>query len=185
MSVQARPDKRSVRSAGKVNPTPEAQPKLPRYRTIAADLSRRIESQEFVPGSLLPSEAELASQFVVTRMTVRQALAGLAAQGVIERRHGHGTVVAPFKLQRQVQRPVGLAEELLSRGLTPTSVVLDFDEVRPPSDARNDLWIGPAERCTASDGFDTPTVSSSAFRSRSCRRSSRPALATSISRRRA
>src|SRR4051812_43894843 len=143
MSVQARPDKRSVRSAGKVNPTPEAQPKLPRYRTIAADLSRRIESQEFVPGSLLPSEAELASQFGVTRMTVRQALAGLAAQGVIERRHGHGTVVAPFKLQRQVQRPLGLAEELLARGLTPSSAVLQFDEVRPPTDARNDLWIGP------------------------------------------
>src|SRR4051812_48400777 len=144
MSVGARPVKRAARaSRRKGQAAPEEPAKLPRYRTIAADLSRRIESQEFPPGSLLPSEADLASQFGVTRMTVRQALAGLAAQGIIERRHGHGTVVAPFKLQRQVQRPVGLAEELLARGLTPTSAVLEFDEVRPSSDARNDLWVGP------------------------------------------
>jgi GntR family transcriptional regulator len=144
MSVQARTHKRMPRgSACKSQSASHEEPKLPRYRTIAADLSRRIESQEFPPGSLLPSEADLASQFGVTRMTVRQALAGLAAQGVIERRHGHGTVVAPLRLQRQVQRPVGLAEELRARGLTPTSVVLSFDEIRPPPDARNDLWIGP------------------------------------------
>src|SRR5690348_8283929 len=103
MSVEARPDNETPTGSGpNRDALPAAEPKLPRYRTIAADLSRRIENQEFMPGTLLPSEADLASQFGVTRMTVRQALAGLAAQGVIERRHGHGTVVAPFKLQRQV-----------------------------------------------------------------------------------
>ena len=136
--------------AGKVasvEPVPgdpaEAQPKLPRYRSIAAELGRRIDAQEYLPGSLLPSEADLAAEFGVTRMTVRQALAGLSAQGVIERRHGHGTIVAPFRLQRQVQRPTGLAEELLSRGLTPGTRVLQFDEIRPTSEARSRLWIGP------------------------------------------
>jgi GntR family transcriptional regulator len=121
----------------------EEPPRLPRYRSIAAELGRRIDAQEFLPGTLLPSEADLASEFGVTRMTVRQALAGLAAQGIIERRHGHGTVVAPFRLQRQVQRPTGLAEELTSRGLTPGSQVLQFDEIRPTSEARSRLWIGP------------------------------------------
>src|SRR3954452_12072856 len=144
MSVQAHRDKRVPQGSGRnAQAASQEAPKLPRYRTIAADLSRRIESQEFPPGSLLPSEAELASQFGVTRMTVRQALAGLAAQGVIERRHGHGTIVAPFRLQRQVQRPTGLAEELISRGLTPGSRVLQFDEIRPTSEARSRLWIGP------------------------------------------
>jgi GntR family transcriptional regulator len=144
MSVQpgeaAKTEKASERAPA--DPT-EIQPRLPRYRSIAAELSRRIDAQEFVPGSLLPSEADLAAEFSVTRMTVRQALAGLAAQGVIERRHGHGTVVAPFRLQRQVQRPIGLAEELLSRGLMPGSKVLQFDEIRPTSEARSRLWIGP------------------------------------------
>ncbi len=133
----------STGSAGSSGSEVEAPPKLPRYRSIAAELGRRIDAQEFPPGTLLPSEADLASEFGVTRMTVRQALAGLAAQGEIERRHGHGTVVAPFRLQRQVQRPIGLAEELLSRGLTPGSRVLRFDEVRPTSEARSRLWVGP------------------------------------------
>jgi GntR family transcriptional regulator len=85
----------------------------------------------------------MAAEFGVTRMTVRQALAGLAAQGVIERRHGHGTIVAPIKLQRQAQFPTGLAAELRARGLTPGSRVLDMQEMRPSSEARAALWIGP------------------------------------------
>ena len=118
-------------------------PRLPRYRSIAAELTRRIEAQEFPPGSLLPSEADLAAEFEVTRMTVRQALAGLAAIGLIERRHGHGTVVSPIRLQRQAQRPIGLAEELQARGVTPSSRVLKFEEIRPPSAMRASLWVGP------------------------------------------
>lgn len=123
--------------------TTSAGPRLPRYRSIAAELTRRIEDRDLPPGTLLASEADLATEFGVTRMTVRQALAGLAAQGLIERRHGHGTVVAPLKLQRQLKRPIGLAEELISRGLTPGSRVLEFKEVRAPTEARADLWVGP------------------------------------------
>jgi GntR family transcriptional regulator len=117
-------------------------PRIPRYRSIAAVLGRRIDAQEFPPGSLLPSEADLATEFRVTRMTIRQALSGLAARGVIERRHGHGTVVSPIRLQREAQRPIGLAEELLTRGVVPTSRVLRFDEIRTPNDALETLWIG-------------------------------------------
>src|SRR5262245_190370 len=123
-------------------PAPEG-PRQPRYRSIAAELNRRIQDQEYGPGSLLPSEVELANEFGVTRMTVRQALAGLAAQGIIERRHGRGTVVVPIKLQRQAHRPMGLAEELVSRGLSPGSVTLKFNEMRPPREVGTALWIGP------------------------------------------
>jgi GntR family transcriptional regulator len=118
-------------------------PRQPRYRSIAAELIRGIEAQEYPPGSLLPSEVELATEFGVTRMTVRQALSGLAAQGIIERRHGHGTVVVPIKLQRQANRPMGLAEELKARGLSPGSHTLKFIEARPPKDVGAALWVGP------------------------------------------
>jgi GntR family transcriptional regulator len=137
----------SSRGPGAKRPTRQApiaeSPRVPRYRSIAAELVRRIEAREFPPGALLPSETDLAAQFDVTRMTVRQALGGLAARGMIERRHGHGTIVAPLKLQRQVQRPIGLADELRSRGLEPGSRVLEFVEVRATLEARNSLWVGP------------------------------------------
>lgn len=116
---------------------------LPRYRSIAAELARRIATHELPPGSLMPSESELASEFDVTRMTVRQALAGLASQGIIERRHGRGTLVVPIKLQRETGRPAGLGEELEARGLKPGSHVLDFGEVRPSPQDRAALWVGP------------------------------------------
>jgi GntR family transcriptional regulator len=132
---------RQIVEGGRLEP-PEG-PRQPRYRSIAAELMRKIQAQEYGPGSLLPSEVELASEFGVTRMTVRQALSGLAAQGIIERRHGHGTVVVPIKLQRQGLRPMGLAEELRSRGLTPGSHTIKFDEIRPPKDVGVALWIGP------------------------------------------
>ena len=120
-----------------------APPRQPRYRSIAAEIGRRIESRGYEPGSMLPSEAELAAEFNVTRMTVRQALAGLSARGLIERRHGHGTMVSPIHLQRQADQPNGLSAELVMRGVVAGSRVLRLDKIRPAADARADLWIGP------------------------------------------
>jgi GntR family transcriptional regulator len=115
----------------------------PRYRSIAAQVGKRIDAREYPPGTFLPSESELAAEFGVTRMTVRQALAGLAARGLIERRHGHGTMVSPIHLRRQAEQPYGLSAELNARGVSVGSKVLRLDRMRPPADARADLWIGP------------------------------------------
>ena len=45
------------------------------------------------PGTPAPSERELVQQFGVARMTVRQALDALVAQGLLERVAGRGTFV--------------------------------------------------------------------------------------------
>src|SRR5690606_28864805 len=56
-------------------------------------LRERILQREFEPSGRLPSEAQLAADFSVSRATVRTALASLAAEGLIVRRHGDGTYV--------------------------------------------------------------------------------------------
>jgi GntR family transcriptional regulator len=114
----------------------------PRYRAIEEELTKRIEAGTYPAESLLPSETALADEFGVTRMTVRQALARLAALGAIERRHGHGTTVAAIKLRRVAQRPIGLAEELTAQGLSPGARVIQLDEIRPSAEAREAVWIG-------------------------------------------
>jgi GntR family transcriptional regulator len=119
-----------------------ASTSVPRYRGIAAELHKRIAQSRYAPGTLLPSEAELAAEFGVTRMTVRQALAGLAGQGLIERRHGHGTLVARPRLARETWRPIGLAEELISRGLRPGGRLLSVEAVRPSAEVRRALRLG-------------------------------------------
>jgi GntR family transcriptional repressor for pyruvate dehydrogenase complex len=50
---------------------------------------------ELETGAELPSEAELAARFEVSRLTVREAARSLQARGLVETRHGRRTVVAP------------------------------------------------------------------------------------------
>jgi len=53
----------------------------------------RIRDGTYAPGSRIPSESELSDEFGVSRATVRTALAKLAANGMILRKHGNGTFV--------------------------------------------------------------------------------------------
>lgn len=61
--------------------------------SIAADLSVRIRSGEFAPGSKLPSEPTLARMLSVSRNTVREAMGVLREQSLVVSRHGLGTFV--------------------------------------------------------------------------------------------
>jgi GntR family transcriptional regulator len=54
-----------------------------------------IEDGAYQPGEQLPSEKELASQLGISRATLREALLNLEQEGVVVRRHGVGTFVAP------------------------------------------------------------------------------------------
>lgn len=69
------------------------------------------------PGDLLPGEHRLCEQFGVSRTVVRQALAQLEYQGVIERVKGKGTFVAHQKTPESlVHTLTGLFEEVAARG---------------------------------------------------------------------
>lgn len=68
-------------------------PGLSRYGWLAASLKARITQGEWVPGTALPSEATLAKEHGVALGTLRQALAVLVAEGLLERQHGRGTFV--------------------------------------------------------------------------------------------
>ncbi|TIS53378.1 FadR/GntR family transcriptional regulator [Mesorhizobium sp.] len=63
---------------------------------IATFLSREIESGELNPGTRLPTEQQLSEKFGVSRNVVREAIAQLRADGMIEARQGIGAfVLAP------------------------------------------------------------------------------------------
>ena len=64
------------------------------YKTITSSLRARIMRGEFVPGALLPSEAELSSEYSVSRNTLRRALAELEEERLIAVLPGRGRVVA-------------------------------------------------------------------------------------------
>ncbi len=58
----------------------------PAYQMISGVVERRILGGELTPGTMLPTEAELAAQFGVNRSTVREAIRQLEQEGLVERR---------------------------------------------------------------------------------------------------
>lgn len=68
---------------------------------IADELRRQIRAGDPAPGQRTPAETDLTERFRVSLPTVRQALAVLRAEGLIESRHGIGTF---GKENRRLQR---------------------------------------------------------------------------------
>lgn len=79
------------------NPKREISRK-PLYLEIIDFLSEDIKNGKYPPGSKIPSEGELAHEFSVSRVTLREALRVLEEDGVIIRRHGIGTFVRDRKI---------------------------------------------------------------------------------------
>ena len=65
------------------------------YEQLAAILREQIRAGRYPPGERLPSEHALAAQYAVSRPTVRQALAVLRAQHLIETVDGVGSHALP------------------------------------------------------------------------------------------
>ena len=61
---------------------------------VSGDLQRRIANGELKPGDRLPTEKALGDAFGVSRAVVREAIARLKADGLIETRQGSGAFVA-------------------------------------------------------------------------------------------
>ncbi len=61
---------------------------------IAEQIMQAIDEGDYEPGDKLPSEIELAEEMDVSRPSVREALSGLNAVGVVEARKGSGTYVS-------------------------------------------------------------------------------------------
>ena len=66
---------------------------VPLHRQLFLVLHDEIDRGVIAAGDPLPTEQTLCEQFGVSRITVRRALADLAEQGYIERKHGVGSFV--------------------------------------------------------------------------------------------
>lgn len=102
--------------------TPDrARPVVRKHVQVREYVRGLIEGAE--PGSPAPSERELVQLFGVARMTVRQALDALVAEGLLERVPGRGTFVARVKGDVQM-RLSSYTEEMARRGLAAESRTL-------------------------------------------------------------
>lgn len=84
-----------------------------RYSEIEAALRAEINAGVHAVGARLPTEHELCSRFGASRFTVRQALAGLREEGLIDARAGVGTIVLASRRREAFVHRLSSIEELL------------------------------------------------------------------------
>jgi DNA-binding FadR family transcriptional regulator len=65
--------------------------------TLVARISEDVLSGRYPPGSSLPPERTLASGYGVTRTSLKHALVQLAQAGLVETKHGVGTLVRNYE----------------------------------------------------------------------------------------
>jgi GntR family transcriptional regulator len=84
------------------------QPLIPSYRPLYQQIKEalllRIVSGDWSPGTFIPSESALAKEYGVSVGTLRKALDALAADNVVIRHQGKGTVVATHDNDRALFR---------------------------------------------------------------------------------
>lgn len=74
----------------------------PAFKQIAASLRDAVANGRLAPGDRVPSESQLMEHYGVARMTVRQALSELRAEGLLIAEHGRGVFVRERPVVRRV-----------------------------------------------------------------------------------
>ena len=106
---------------------------VPLYRRIEADLRDRIRDGRLSPGAQVATETELMTEYGVSRATVRQALAGLLGEGLLEIRRGLGTYVSAPRFEHTIGGFYSFSREIERHGLQPGTRVLGIG-IQPAAD---------------------------------------------------
>lgn len=118
-----------------------AEPELPYYRRLMIAIEAAIAGGRLRQGQALPGERGLAQALGLSRVTVRKALDGLAAGGLVTRRHGARTEVT--RVEKKLSSLTSFSEDMIARGLAPGCRWISRSLARPtPAEA---VALGLAE----------------------------------------
>lgn len=127
---------------------------VPKYHQIYLVLREQLHEGRFAAG--LPGEIALMHEFGVARVTVRKALERLAAERLISRTPGRGTMVLPItgaRPEAHSRRDAfgdggnfdGLFENLIGQGLSTHVKVLSVRSVPCPAAVAEPLQVAAGE----------------------------------------
>ncbi|AME26182.1 MULTISPECIES: GntR family transcriptional regulator [Burkholderiaceae] len=130
---------------GATDAAPASSPTFsPLYQQIKALITQGLESGEWKPGEIIPSEVELAARYKVSQGTVRKAIDELAADNLLVRRQGKGTFVATHNEDRLQFRFLRLLPE--DGDVHPhVSRLLECRRVRAPAEIARQLDLKPSD----------------------------------------
>jgi GntR family transcriptional regulator len=124
---------------------------VPVYRAIQQHIREMIRGPGFAPGDRVPSERALAEHLGANRMTVRKAVDGLVAQGLLERNGTSGTRLPLPRVTRPVDAhtSLGIARIVQSAGGTPGNKLLHFEQARATPRAAARLGVAEGAELVA------------------------------------
>src|SRR5260370_13058533 len=117
---------------------------LPAYQRIQSAIRKRIDGGHWHAGDAVASERDLAKIHQASLMTARHALASLERDGIVERRRGIGTFVAPQKIH--FNKLMSYTEQMASRSLTAGSKVLFAKVLDNENEAAARLSLPPTPK---------------------------------------
>lgn len=112
----------------------------PRYGQLARHLAAAMRDGRLAPDAQLPPERDLARLAAVSRVTVRKAIAGLVAEGLVDQRRGAGSFVrGPAalpgpRLEQSLSTLTSFTDYMRARGKTSTSRILSHGLFAPTPD---------------------------------------------------
>ena len=96
----------------------------PLYLQLADILRQQINEGRITTGEALPSERELSLSVGISRVTVRKSIETLLREGMLSRRHGSGTFIAP-RIEQPAALLAGFSADMVNRGHRPGSIWLE------------------------------------------------------------
>src|SRR5580765_7871006 len=117
---------------------------VPAYQRIQGTIVKRLEKGLLKPGDIVDSERELARIHGVSLMTARHALTALEREGLVVRRRGAGTFVAPPKIH--FNKLMSYTEEMSRRGLAVSSKLLSLSVTDTEQEIAARLALPPTGR---------------------------------------
>ena len=129
-------------------PRPPAGGRPLRYQTVIDLVDEIIRTQDLQPGSLLPTQKELAGLAGVSLITVRRALEELEREGRVAGHQGVGTFVAQPRIVSEPARRGGLLATLAGRAdaAAVSTEVLKVRDAEPDAAVARALGLAPGAR---------------------------------------
>ena len=121
-----------------------------RYRQVADDLREAIRRGTYGPGTLLPSQPELARKYGLNQTSISRAIGLLEADGLIRTEHGRGSFVQDIPTAKRTRRipsrgrgsGSSFAEEMRKIGLEPRTELVQAEIIKPPVNIAQRLDLG-------------------------------------------
>ncbi len=118
---------------------------VPVHVQLEKILKEILEDGKYKPGDRFFSENEIAREYNVSRMTVRRVMDDLQREGLITRVLGKGTFVAQRRFMEKLTELVGFTQDMIRKGLVPSTRVLEKKVMYPPPKIKELLRLEKGE----------------------------------------